>query len=138
MPAGRPNELKTILCPGCGREFRPRRAISKYCTMECAHQYQHKAFRAMVARLLDEGLPESALAARKAGADYYFTGKVCSNGHLTIRSVKNQICVECHHQRRQKECRDRKAQRQPVHRDQPMLSNRPFMHILPNWQAVVA
>lgn len=33
--------------------------------------------------------------ARLLGLSWYFTGKVCKNGHLTIRQVVSNVCNEC-------------------------------------------
>lgn len=137
MTAGRPKEIAPITCPGCGKLFQPPKKVSKYCTAECAHQYQHKAFQAMVERLIQQGLPDSAPAARMVGSEYYFTGVPCGRGHVTVRKVVNNICVDCHREKHQRECRERKAARIPKERNESLATVSIWLHILPDWRPVV-
>lgn len=34
-------------------------------------------------------------AAKEAGEEFYFTGKICQHGHIAKRRVKNNYCIEC-------------------------------------------
>ena len=44
---------------------------------------------------IDKERAAPKLAARKAGATRYFTGKPCVNGHISARMVSNGTCVSC-------------------------------------------
>lgn len=40
-------------------------------------------------------LPRSAAAAAEVGLPFYFTGKLCRNGHVDVRRTKNHTCRSC-------------------------------------------
>lgn len=50
-------------------------------------------------RMWKKNLPKSYTEAKVAGKLYYFTGKPCHKGHLTVRHVDSRHCYECTRQR---------------------------------------
>jgi hypothetical protein len=48
---------------------------------------------------MDEQIISTRSAARQAGAQWYFTGKACPRGHVTLRSVAGAHCRECARER---------------------------------------
>ncbi|WGH28511.1 hypothetical protein 13VV501A_gene0014 [Vibrio phage 13VV501A] len=57
-----------------------------------------------------EGIPTSAKDAKAAGHKYYFTGKPCTHGHITLRIARNQSCTECEELRKYRDgAKGRKA-----------------------------
>lgn len=40
-------------------------------------------------------LPLHQIDARRQGIDYYFTGKSCKSGHISIRNSKSGSCYDC-------------------------------------------
>ena len=55
------------------------------------------------------GLPKSRADAREAGSEFYFTGKPCKRGHVTVRDTKKGCCKTCRKEDWQKENDRRKA-----------------------------
>jgi hypothetical protein len=44
---------------------------------------------------MNDMTPMTRAQAREGGADRYFTGKSCSNGHVSPRYTANAMCVQC-------------------------------------------
>lgn len=76
----------------------PRYVSSRGCT-ECANAAQTASRRALdgveLSRVEGGAVFTSRAAARKAGANRYFTGKACPNGHVADRYTLNGGCVDC-------------------------------------------
>jgi hypothetical protein len=43
----------------------------------------------------EKHLPKNAAGARSLGVSHYFTNKHCRNGHLSIRRLSDNKCLEC-------------------------------------------
>ena len=54
--------------------------------------------------------PTSRDEARRARVKYYFTGKVCRQGHTALRLTHNMSCVECNEIYQRAVCDRRRAQ----------------------------
>ncbi len=67
--------------------------------------------------LIASGLPTSSQEAKKSGSKYYFTGKLCRNGHLSPRSMRGN-CIQCSRDRSRRAADKRKAKyREKVDRE---------------------
>lgn len=51
-------------------------------------------------------LPRSNRDAERVGADYYFTGKPCPNGHMAPRTSGRKRCVECQYENSEQAAKD--------------------------------
>lgn len=43
----------------------------------------------------DKVYPSSPTEANRRGLKYYFTGKPCKNGHISVRYAQNKNCLQC-------------------------------------------
>jgi hypothetical protein len=64
-------------------------------------------------KLRIEQMPSKRSDAKKAGHQFYYTGKLCKWGHQSPRYTKNSLCVLCrklsYERNREKEARNSKA-----------------------------
>lgn len=55
--------------------------------------------------MADEDLPRSPAEAKRIGSPFYFTGRACPKGHISIRSAYNAGCKACNLESRREKYR---------------------------------
>jgi hypothetical protein len=131
-----------ITCVRCGKKRDTTERRQKFCGTECAQEAKSDKYRAEINALMAEGkIPATRLEASFMGAKFYCTGLPCGNGHIDVRTTSTKNCVVCS---RDKHRRDnalkagkRESQAKPAKVSESVQTNAVWLHILPNWQAVV-
>jgi hypothetical protein len=135
---GRPTKLTNIDCGHCGKNYKPVKSISKYCSTACAKDALAKRYRLAVDAMIAAGsLPPTALEADSQKVKWYFTGVPCLNGHIDARDAKTKCCVACAKVRHKKDSELRRVGRQKKEVIvESLQTNSMFLHLLGVWRPV--
>lgn len=78
---------------------------------------------------LPKDFPASYKDAKRQGLKFYYTGKPCKNGHLTVRKVNSRHCYECMRQLRHV-MNARTIKMPPVLEPVPIVQDMPYRTIV--------
>lgn len=131
-------------CKRCGTEFKSLKRVHVFCALHCAQEWKAEQYRDEINRLMAEGqIPATRMEASFMGAKFYFTGQPCQKGHLDVRLTHSKNCVVCTRIKHGKDnehrrlAKAKKPEAVAIAPNESLLTSPVWLHILPNWQAVV-
>lgn len=123
-------------CLCCKKEFKPVKAGMKFCSVACSNQHKNNEYRRVIHEMIEAGTaPTSSKEATLRGL-YFYVGVPCFRGHVGFRKARDNGCIDCIREKHKREAAERKDQRKPTPVES-MQTVSTWLHILPNWTAVV-